>query len=69
MMEKDVVFFHPEDEMIRIAMDTQNRIEHDYKYYCLGCDYYYTPSDVEEQTDGISDTLCPDCGKPLQEDE
>jgi len=40
----------------------------DYKYYCPGCDYFYIPSDVEEQTDGISDTLCPDCDKPLQEE-
>ena len=39
----------------------------DNKYYCPHCDFWYKPSEVKEQTDGISDTICPDCGKPLQE--
>ena len=61
--EEDKVFFHPEDEMIRLA----NISGRDYKYYCPHCDFWYKPSEVKEQTDGISDTICPDCGKPLQE--
>ena len=49
--------------------DSEDKMMEDYKYYCPRCDYFYTPSDVEEQTDGISDTLCPDCDKPLQEED
>ena len=67
-MEKDEVFFHAEDEMIRIANDAASRIDNDYKYYCPHCDRFFYPSEVKEQTDGISDTICPDCGKPLQEE-
>lgn len=40
----------------------------DNKYYCSHCDWYFKPSEVEEQTDGISDTNCPDCGQPLQKE-
>ena len=49
--------------------DSEDKMMEDYKYYCPRCDYFYTSSDVEEQTDGISDTLCPDCDKPLQEED
>jgi len=45
-----------------------NRIDNDYKYYCPHCDRFFKPSDVDEQDDGISDTICPDCGKPLQQE-
>ena len=38
----------------------------DCKYYCVDCDWYYKPSEVEEQDDGISDVICPHCGQPLQ---
>jgi hypothetical protein len=41
----------------------------DYKYYCPGCEWFFKPSEVEEHDDGITDVLCPDCGKPLQEGE
>ncbi len=34
-------------------------------YYCAICDWFFTLSEVKEQTDGISDVLCPECGKPL----
>lgn len=37
----------------------------DNKYYCRVCDWYFKPSEVKEQIDGISDTLCPDCGYQL----
>jgi transposase-like protein len=40
----------------------------DYKYYCPFCDWFFKLSEVNEQTDGISDTTCPDCGKPLQQE-
>lgn len=38
----------------------------DNKYYCPCCEQYWKPSEVEEQTDGISATVCPDCNVPLQ---
>ena len=41
----------------------------DNKYYCPSCEWYFKQSEVEEQTDGITDTVCPDCGKPLREGE
>ena len=62
-MEEDMVFFHPEDEMIRIANDASRR---DFGYYCSHCDWFFKPCEVKVQTDGISDTVCPDCGRPLQ---
>ena len=40
----------------------------DNKYYCPHCDWYFKPSEVKEQTDGISDTICPDCNKPLEQE-
>ena len=48
--------------------ETEDEMMEDNKYYCPGCDWFYMPSEVKEQTDGISDTPCPDCGKPLQEE-
>ena len=40
----------------------------DNKYYCSHCDWFFKSYEVKEQTDGISDTECPNCGKPLQQD-
>jgi len=64
----DMIFFDTEEEMIRLANDAANRFENDYKYYCSGCDWFFKPSEVKEQTDGISDTICPYCGRPLQQE-
>ena len=64
----DRFHFHAEDEMIRLARETQDRINNDYVYYCPWCEWFFTPSEVIEQTDGISPTRCPDCGRPLQEE-
>ena len=62
--EEDMVFFHAEDEMIRLA----NILWRDYKYYCPHCDFWYKPSEVKEQTDGISDTVCPVCNRTFQQE-
>jgi transposase-like protein len=67
-MEKDEVFFHPEDLMIALANDAQDRLERDYKYYCPHCDRFFKVSEVEEQTDGITDTTCPACNRLLQQE-
>ena len=40
----------------------------DNKYYCPSCEWFFKPSEVEEHNDGISDTVCPTCGEPLQEE-
>jgi predicted RNA-binding Zn-ribbon protein involved in translation (DUF1610 family) len=66
MPEEDMTFFNPEDEMIRLARDTQNRLDMGYVYYCSNCDWYYKTIEVEEQTDGITPTVCPECGTSLQ---
>ncbi len=66
MPEDDLSFFNPEDVMIRLARDTQNRLEMDYIYYCPTCDWWYRTAEVEEQTDGITPTVCPESGTPLQ---
>ena len=48
--------------------DNEDEMMEDNKYYCPHCDRFFKPSEVKEQDDGISDTICPDCGKPLQEE-
>ena len=40
----------------------------DNKYYCPHCDWFFKPSDVDEQDDGITDTTCPVCNRPLQQE-
>lgn len=62
----DEIFFFPEDEMIRLARDAQTRVDMGYIYYCPTCDWYYKAIEVEEQTDGITPTVCPECGTELQ---
>ena len=66
MTEGDLLFFNPEDEMIRLAKDAQTRVDMDYVYYCSCCDWYYRIAEVKEQTDGITPTVCPECGTSLQ---
>ena len=40
-----------------------------YKYYCPVCDWFFKSTEVDEQTDGITDTKCPECQYPLQEED
>jgi len=40
----------------------------DNEYYCPHCEWYFKPSEVKEQTDGISDTVCPTCNRPLEQE-
>jgi hypothetical protein len=61
-------YFHVEDEMIRLANLAQERYNRGFTYWCPYCEWFYEPTEVEEQTDGISDTLCPECKKPLQQE-
>ncbi len=66
MSEGDLSFFNPEDEIMRLAKDAQIRVEMGYIYHCPICDWYYRADEVEEQTDGITPTVCPESGTPLQ---
>lgn len=64
-MTEDLVFFYPEDEMIRIARDYQERINRgDFDWYCPYCDEYLTGEDVTYEE--MHDTKHGGCGYPVQ---
>ena len=48
--------------------DSEDEMMEDNKYYCPHCDWFFKPSEVKEQTDGISDTVCPTCNRPLEQE-
>ena len=55
--------FHPEDEMIRIARDTQDRINEGYVWYCSWCDWFLKDADVFDVEE--NDPRHKGCGKSV----
>ena len=65
MSKDDLSFFNPEDEMIRLANDHQDKIlAGQFNWYCPYCEEYL--EDKEVTFEETHDPRCGGCGNPVQ---